>query len=97
MKNAESFLASLRRSLDAATLAEFTEIDAITLVRAMDKCGMDGYPQRIGRFDGERASGEQICEVCGQDYYSHPLDWRIIGYGNVPFLNILCTGERVKL
>ncbi len=25
------------------------------------------------------------------------MDYRVIGYGNVPFLNVLCDGRRVKL
>lgn len=38
-----------------------------------------------------------LCERCGQPFAHHPMDWRVIGYGNVPFLNVLCGGERVKL
>lgn len=38
-----------------------------------------------------RASGECICETCGETFYKHPADRRF------RFLNVLCNGERVKL
>jgi len=38
-----------------------------------------------------RASGECVCEDCGQIFYKHPVD------GRFPFLNVLCNGDKVKL
>ena len=63
----------------------------------MDACGMEKYPALVGPREGERTSGDMICEHCGLEYGAHPLDWRVIGYGNTPFLNVLCDGRRVKL
>lgn len=38
-----------------------------------------------------RASGNCICEICNEDYYSHPHD------SEFEFLNIRCDGQRLKL
>lgn len=58
---------------------------------------MSHYPPLSGDPSGERCSGDMLCDVCGQEYTVHPMDWRVIGYGDVPFLNVLCDGRRVKL
>ena len=91
------FLDKLIASLDPQVRQEFREIEQCMLVRSMDACGMEGYPPVVGPKEGERASGDMVCEQCGLEYAAHPLDWRVIGYGNVPFLNVLCDGRRVKL
>lgn len=44
-----------------------------------------------------RASGSSICKDCGKEYRQHPMDTKIIGYGDEPFLNLLCDGRSVKL
>ena len=44
-----------------------------------------------------RASGDCICEECGDSYYHHPRDMKNLGYDNQPFLRVLCGGQRVKL
>lgn len=92
-----AFLDNVLLGLSPAARGEFREIEQATLALAMDRCGLAEYPAVVGRPDGERASGDCVCPQCGQDYFSHPMDWRVIGYGDVPFLNILCNGERVKL
>ena len=87
----------LLMSMDKAARLEFREFEQLTLRRSMALCGMSELPEVTGEPNGERCSGQTICEKCGQDYFSHPMDWRQIGYGNVPFNNILCSGKRVKL
>lgn len=91
------FLGRLMASLDPQARREFGEIEQCMLVRSMDACGMTQYPPLAGPAEGERTSGDMICETCGLEYGGHPLDWRVIGYGNVPFLKVLCDGRRVKL
>lgn len=93
----DEFITELRASLDPAAAREFGEIEQKILRMSLALCGMTEYPPVAGDEHGERCSGEMVCEKCGQDYYHHPADWRVIGYGNVPFLNVLCSGERVKL
>lgn len=44
-----------------------------------------------------RVSGECICEVCGNEYYDHPVETRILGNENEPFLYRLCNGWFGKL
>ena len=44
-----------------------------------------------------RVSGECVCEVCGNLYYDHPMETRILGYDDAPFLNRLCDGRLGKL
>lgn len=83
--------------LDELPLAEFGTFEQWALDEAMKRCGMTKYPTVKGNPDGERVSGNCVCELCGNEYRLHPLDWRVIGYGNVPFLNVLCDGQRVKL
>jgi len=56
----------------------------------------EGYVSRFFKQiqelqDFPRASGECVCEDCGEIYYKHPVD------GRYPFLNVLCNGDRVKL
>ena len=69
----------------------------MNLVRHFARVGMSIYPDVVGDPNGERADGRCLCPVCGEEYAVHPDDWRLIGYGNVPFLVILCDGRRVKL
>ena len=87
----------LARSLDPAALREFGQMERMMLKRSMAAVGMDKYPPLSGPSEGERTSGDMLCEQCGREYFVHPLDWRLIEYGNVPFLNVLCDGRRVKL
>lgn len=93
----DSFICAVAGSLDSAARAQFGKIEEITLRRAMDACGMKGYPIVTGDPDGMRTSGDMVCDRCGREYGAHPMDWRVIGYGDVPFLNVLCDGTRVKL
>lgn len=86
----------LAASLDPRAKAEFTEIERTILTRQLVTCGLSELPEWNGRED-RYASGDCLCPVCQQEYAKHPADWRVIGYGNVPFLNILCDGTRVKL
>jgi len=44
-----------------------------------------------------RASGDCVCEVCGDQYRHHPHDMKQLGYNDEPFLRVLCNGRRVKL
>lgn len=90
------FIQQLAASLDPATREEFGPIEQEILRRSMDTVNMERYPAVRGDPHGERASGDYLC-VCGQPYFAHPMDWRVIGYGHVPFLNVLCDGRRVKL
>jgi hypothetical protein len=51
-------------------------------------CADEDEPSRNVFF---RAGGDVICDECGQAYYDHvqdPID---------KWLNVLCSGERVKL
>lgn len=93
----DEFLKRLAGTLDIDALREFGVIEREMLKQSMARCNMTDYPPLVGQTVGERASGDQICEVCGNDYFTHPADWRFIGYGNVSFLNVLCDGRRVKL
>lgn len=92
----ESFIASLSASLDAKAQAEFGKIEQLSLKRAMEACNMEKYPPVAGDPDGMLTSGDMLCK-CGLPYAAHPMDWRVIGYGDVPYLNVLCDGMRVKL
>jgi DNA primase large subunit len=49
------------------------------------------------RPDFQRASHLCICEKCGKEYIDHPLDYQELDFTGQPYLNILCSGERVKL
>lgn len=93
----ETFLANLRATMDEATRSEFGDIEELMLLRSMERVGMREYPEVAGDPCGFRACGDVLCDTCGHSYADHPMDWRMIGYGNVPFLNILCGGRRVKL
>lgn len=68
-----------------------------TIRRAMRQIGMTQLPEVIGDEGGAIASGSCICAVCGHEYREHPLDPRILGYDDRPYLNVLCCGSRVKL
>lgn len=89
------FVDDLAKRLAPETLQEFREAERYILARGLKLCGLTAYPEAVGRPDN--ADGGMICAICGQDYASHPDDWRLIGYGNVPVYNILCDGRRVKL
>lgn len=91
------FVKEFAKTLDPSVRSEFREIEQKFLRRMMEACGMERYPEVTGDPNGFRCSGEMICTVCSQTYCRHPMDWRVIGYGNVPFLNVLCDGRRVKL
>jgi len=43
------------------------------------------------------ACGDCVCEQCKKLYVDHPMDWDILDFQDLPFLNILCDGRRVKL
>lgn len=47
--------------------------------------------------DFYRASGNCICEQCGEFYICHEMDREHLGFQGEPFLHILCNGDRVKL
>jgi hypothetical protein len=96
MAISEEFFESLKASLDSGAAQEFRLIEQGILRQQMEYLGWEQYPDVIGNPAGERESGECLCE-CGKTFFEHPFDWRVIGYGNVPFLNILCDGRRVKL
>lgn len=64
-------------------------LEELAQKRAMQKCNMTEIPQEIGEY--YRCSGQMTCEKCGQLYYDHPAD------PNDSFLNVLCSGQRVKL
>ena len=91
-----SFIESLIATMDRQARTEFGEIEQEMLLRSMRACGMESYPPLVGSPAGEHACGDCLCD-CGREYFAHPMDWRMIGYGNVPFLNVLCDGRRVKL
>ena len=91
------FIAKLIPQLDPAARQEFGEVEQTLLRMSLERCNLTEYPPLRGPDSGERSSGEMVCEICGQDYFTHPPDWRVVGYGNVPFLNVLCDGRRVKL
>ena len=97
LRRHHDFLNRVAKSLPVGARSEFREIEMTSLALAMDACGLTDYPAVVGEGAGERVSGACVCERCGQDFYHHPMDWRLIGYGNVPFLNIVCDGRRVKL
>ena len=75
----------------------FRPMDKLFLMYAFERCGLQAFPEVTGPADGERCSGEMVCERCGEKYYHHPLDWRLIEHGKKPYLNVLCDGRRVKL
>ena len=95
--NREAFIDDLSRSLDTLARDEFGHVERFVLRAAMEACGMEQYPAVAGDPGGERAGHNCICDQCHVPYYRHPLDWRVIGYGNRPFLHVLCDGHRVKL
>lgn len=83
--------------MDPATRAKFRDPERFMLAKSMERCRMSALPEVTGDPAGDRCCGSMICERCGQNYYVHPMDWRVIGHGDVPFLNIICDGSRVKL
>lgn len=91
------FLCGLADSLAPAARKQFGPLDRMTLKRSLVKCGLLEYPALSGPHEGDRACGECVCEKCGNTFFDHPIDWRVISYGDMPFLNVLCNGERVKL
>lgn len=91
----EEAVEKLALQLEPKTRDQFSQAERFMLKKSMQSCGMKSLPDPIG--DGERCSGECVCEKCGHDFYHHPEEWRRIGYGNVPYLKILCDGTLVKL
>lgn len=45
----------------------------------------------VGRLDGGRASGDCVCFDCGREFRRHPK------CEDAEYLNVLCSGEVVKL
>ena len=43
-----------------------------------------------------RASGDALCPICGYAIRLHPLDPDELSYDKMPFLHVLCNGDRVK-
>lgn len=97
MNDKYSIIEKVASILDHDSAANFRTLERHSLVRAFEKCDMEVYPAVTGDPNGERASQNCICETCGNLHGDHPMDWRIIGYGDLPFLNVLCDGRRVKL
>ena len=97
MSTIDEFIQRLAANLDLQAQAEFREFERYSLGCDMERCGLLEYPPLVGPAEGHRTDGDMICEVCGHEYIEHPLDWRVIGYGDVPFLNVICDGRRVKL
>lgn len=93
----EAFVDQLAAGLDPSARKEFSDAYRRILLLSMERCGMTEYPPVRGEPDYDRASGDMVCSMCDCHYHEHPLDWRLIGYGNVPFLVVLCDGSRVKL
>lgn len=44
-----------------------------------------------------RVSGECICDICGHEYWKHPMETRILGFEDLPFLHRMCNGWFGKL
>lgn len=93
----EAFCRQVCESLDLEARERFTRLERVFLTRSMLRCGLAEYPAVSGDPHGVRASGQAICTRCGHVYLDHPLDYRVIGHGDVPFLHVLCDGVRVKL
>ncbi|PQO39366.1 hypothetical protein C5Y96_05795 [Blastopirellula marina] len=92
------FVDEIETQLDPAARQEFGPIERQMLRRTMEHVGMTEYPPAPMESHGfQRAAFDCICQKCGKAYGAHPMDWRVIGYGDVPFLNVLCDGQRVKL
>lgn len=96
VKDRDKFIVGLVASMDSQTRSQFNIFKRLVLAKAMRQCRMDSYPTMAGN-SGDRVSGSCLCAKCGQDYYSHPLDWQQVGYGGYAFLTVLCNGRRVKL
>lgn len=95
--NGDELIEQIALGLDPAARERFDDWERFSLRRSLEMCRMQNYPPVVGDPSGERCSGEMVCSRCGQPYAVHPMDWRMIGYGDRPFLNVLCSGERVKL
>lgn len=44
-----------------------------------------------------RASGDVVCDECGDSYYHHPCDMKQLDNEDRPFLRVACDGRRLKL
>jgi len=55
------------------------------------------YPADQTEPECVRAGGDVICEVCGEVYYRHADDPRVLSYDGHPFMTFLCDGRSVKL
>jgi hypothetical protein len=51
-------------------------------------------PEHSGR--DYRAAGDCICP-CGREYRRHPLDFWELSNDQLPYMRVLCNGDRVKL
>jgi len=91
------YVAHLLGLMMPATREQFRELELRALCRALQVCNLVKLPDVTGDPLGERAGGDARCPICSQTSLSHPLDWRQIGYGDVPYNHILCDGRRVKL
>ncbi len=94
----ERVVAKVVASLPPAALEAFGKFDQWALMKALDRCDLEDYPDPRGDLvNGVRASGAVVCPLCHKEYREHPLDWRMLGYNQRPYLNIVCSGHRVKL
>lgn len=91
------FVDELANQLEPSARWEFTTFRRGCLRAAMKAVGMDEYPPPPEGHGYQLADHACLCKTCGKSYAEHPMDWRVIGFGNVPFLNVLCDGQRVKL
>jgi hypothetical protein len=44
-----------------------------------------------------RVDRDMPCSVCGKAALKHPMDKEILDSDGYPYLNVFCTGERIKL
>lgn len=70
-------------------------IEEVLQRRRLERCGLSELPEPSGRE--YRAAGGCVCEICGNKYYDHPDETRVLGYDGNPVDVILCNGDRVKL
>lgn len=91
------FIDDVMSRLDPDGFASFDGHAQRCLADAMHRCGMTQYPPVPERDVFVRGNGDSSCPICSHKYRAHPLDWRMLGYGDVPFLRVLCDGRRIKL
>jgi hypothetical protein len=81
--------AKLGLTEDEAHIGRFDKDTCTRLVEATEA--------ELGPPEEHRASGSVTCTDCGKAYRDHPLDLSQVSYDGLPFLHVLCNGERVKL